>query len=183
MKYSLYSDTHIYGVDPIEMPGRWVNHMSEYIYLGDIYDYKNCPTTKLFYCKRDIEILSSYAGDKYVGGNHELKEVEKVRYIEDNILFTHGDYLLWGETKANKFRNKTPGASALKRKSLELLNELRPNNRLLTAGQKEIISQEAIKNNCHTIVIAHKHPSVIQMYKYNDIKIVVVPRGFTEVEL
>jgi len=187
--YFVYSDLHLFG--PHEVRDVILDMISkDCIYLGDIIDLKNCKKEFIQAAKDAIISLERQLERRYVHGNHELTPFQDI-YIADGVLFTHGDFQIWGQKRAQAFRSKKPGSGSVKRWLSKALNVGRE---ALTTGE---LKEKHIKSlmsfaksyNCHTIVIGHRHPKELIDNTYTNakngekIRIIVVPRGISTIRV
>ena len=114
-KYLIITDWHLGAPYELSSMLPWdrISSFNEnrVIFLGDIYDVKNCKKDDVDRIKglRDL-LLNNYI---VVSGNNELvhNHLYKKFCTKQGIhLIIHGDYPLWGHKKAIKNRNKKAGA-------------------------------------------------------------------------
>ena len=188
MKYKIFSDLHKYS--PIEIDYKdMFSPQDNYVYLGDNIDLANCSRSDINKAKNDIEILKKAYGPRFCSGNHCLSNIAEkfIGKAKDDslILFEHGDISLWGSKRSFKYRSKNPGAGWFKRTFLVRITHFL---RQFTVNRLNKKAKERIYNickvwHCDTYVCGHKHPKELMDIRYKDIRIIVVPRGVTEIDV
>lgn len=190
MKFIIHADYHIGAPNEIDSGPIFNDFDSEHkvILLGDIIDLANCKKSDVAYLYSQIVLLTKAFGDQYVYGNHSRMGLRNRNYYAQSetnkILFTHGDieanYDRWKE-----YRLKPHGASWFKRnivvpfiEKFESIHDRKLRDRFIRAAAKE-----AKDSGCNVYVCGHFHPKKIETIIYDDIRIIVVPRGRTELEL
>lgn len=192
MKFIIHADYHIgapngIAIKPI-LADIFVKDNSNTILLGDIVDLANCEKRNVDRLKLFLDWLVTSFKSRYVFGNHERMGLRNRNYYAQSetnkILFTHGDleanYDRWKE-----YRLKPHGASWFKRnivvpfiEKFESIHDRKLRDRFIRAAVKE-----AKDSGCNVYVAAHFHPKKIETIIYDNVKIIVVPRGRTELEL
>lgn len=145
--------------------------------LGDIKERKNCAAGDLFSINKDYALLKNLYGDRYIDGNHEVNGSNSSRYTiaEGHICMAHGDYILWGDKKANEFRNnKAGGDSGFIQKMLA-----KKHGSISNSEAKELANY-ARSLRCDVIVIGHVHPKVTFDQVVGGVRVICCPRGRTE---
>jgi len=178
-----YSDCHFFGVDPVEDPLEYGDHI---YYMGDIVDVKNSLKKNLFEAKELVAKIQKYAGDHYISGNHELMTFNMEHITADGIYLTHGDIFSYGWDGALEWRKKEAG----KGKCWRFVRGLQKNySRKEGVGTsvgstkfKQACVEKAKEFNCHTVIIGHRHPKRLLKEVYEGITIYVLPRGKTIIE-
>lgn len=179
--YNIYTDLHLFG--PYATKDK-IEKLRNTILLGDIIDAANAKTKEVPAAKAKIKELTDLFGLKYVYGNHELEGVRNNKYIENGVYFTHGDL----ESNYDKwfvYRFKKAGAGWLKRNIWSrLVNEFEDEIERNPRTTFLIEAARAAKiHGCHTYVCGHLHPKKLVDVTYNGIRIVVLPRGLTVINL
>lgn len=186
MKYRIFSDTHIgskYNDNPTLLDQIDESDPSDTILLGDIVDLACCPKEKVNDLRQyQLQLLNKF-NERYVSGNHCLL-ISNLKYIENGILFTHGD-LISNFDKWWPYRKKSPGAGKLKLLWVSLVDNMDwlKENMIPKESVFEKAADLAKNHDCNTIVMGHFHPSKVITRQYDDIKIIIVPKGLTEIEL
>lgn len=185
MKFKVHADTHIGS--PIEMLEAEVMNEPATVWtilLGDIIDMANCEKGAVLKYRQMMETLRLRHGARYLCGNHERKTLVNELYIHGKVLFAHGDIEADPE-RWYEYRGKPQGAGWFKRtfiipfiREAEQIIERKPKDEFLLRASKL-----AKEYNCETYVCGHFHPEkVIDMWAYG-VRIVILPRGVTEIEL
>jgi len=182
--YIIYADVHRYAKYESEL-----THEKGAIYLGDIYDLAGCKKREVNLVRSKIAYLKDLVGDRYPLGNHELKLSNiNDQYIANGILFTHGHLEFWGLEKSIKYMSKKPGKGAIGRAFSSFLDSVRVAKPFsMSEEQKNRCWDRCMSNNCHTMVLGHKHPAkleeVLHTVNGQTVRIIVLPRGRNVVEL
>lgn len=191
MKYTFFTDLH-YGT-PIEIRDDLVLQeiegdlfvpynreiVSNNVYLlGDIIDLKRVKNHRLNYWKEQHKILEKAFFNRYVSGNHELT-TKNIDLKLGTKLLTHGDFALWGESQAQNFRAKRAGQGyGLGSKIVQVFRS----GHVSKADAKKL----AIYARLHcadTIICGHIHPKTIFDDYVCGVRVIVLPRGKTVLEL
>lgn len=189
-KYTIFTDTHIGSkyCDDTLIIGDIVNSAADLntILLGDIIDLACCPKKNLNFLRRDYALLKKEYGERYISGNHERDWNDQLQFsvIRDGVYFCHGD-LLSNFEKWRAYRKKPQGAGFLKSiwvdfaEDFEWLKEKRnlPEAFITNAVQK------AAGARCHTVVCGHFHPKEKIELVVNGIRIIVLPKGKSVIEV
>lgn len=187
IEFWVYSDIHkdspiAMDINMMEKSGKGVIKS----YIGDNYDLKNCLKDRVQIVKDSITFIKNYF-HVFVTGNHELDHERSLAHVYKKVLFTHGDYVLWGEKKADEYRAKKPGASFFKRKFIiPLFQKYRALFKKVYKLDQEQIERsiQYMKSfNCKYIVMGHTHCSEVQYEHYGIYTIILVPRGKTILKL
>lgn len=153
--------------------------------LGDNFDYANMlveeiPRYKLFH-----KFILSLPGVFEIKGNHERETVLDECIVLGSILLKHFDFEFWGAEKAIAYRSKPMGASNFKRKFIIPMIESYEEDR--TPKLKKDFLKRAVQSakdkNCMTIIGGHKHPVETIDIVHDGIRIVVLKRGFNEIDV
>jgi len=184
--YFIYSDLHI--GHPYEIITEFI-FTKNTVFLGDNFDIKNALKSEVSKTieKRNNTIKKiKEVGGIYVAGNHSLKNLEDCVTLRNKILFLHGDIIGYGEERAKKFRSKgNPGKSWLYRLWLDIImNKLGINSTPWIRNKwiKKAVEMAKVYK-CNTVCMGHFHPKKLFDKKINKIRIVVLPRGKTEIKL
>lgn len=178
--YSLITDLHLFGPyarkDSIEKT-------KNTILIGDIVEGANCKKKDIPLVEKTIKELTEKFGEKYIYGNHEREGIKNNHYIENGIYFTHGD-LESNYDKWMEYRFKPKGAGWFKRNIWsKIVNEFDELDREPKTDFLIAASNVAKKNGCKTYVAGHFHPKKLIDVTYNGVRIVIVPRGLTVINL
>jgi len=184
MKYKIYADCHLGS--PIEIkPDGLFDPSGNTILLGDIVDLANCENKMVEYYNNLRHQFIRIHKDNYIDGNHErIYSFTNNFVIKNNIIFAHGD-LEANFEKWVKYRQKSHGAGWFKRKFIipfireaeEIINRKPKEEFLLGAWNLAKLSK------CTTYVCGHFHPKEKIDIFYRGVRIIIVPRGMTELEL
>jgi len=173
---NVYNDIHLFGVH--ELDHIKITFEDNDFHIGDNIDMKGVDKRKV----EDAENMMNYFKRKskhYCSGNHELdtdKDTISERYKD--VLFTHGDYLAWGDEKADAWREKTPGRGWKMRLGLRFIYPFRRFKKLkVSHAFKERCASKARDNRCHTVIMGHRHPTKVVETDHMGIKILILPRG------
>ena len=179
-KFVFFADIHKYGCYAIDCELEY--HKDSY-YLGDNIDLACCAHEDVFRAQEELAEIKEKFGDRYISGNHELEPGNHVKV--GNVLLTHGDYVLWPKAQADAYRARKPGIGPLARflvwLSVGKLLALR-DWKISRLGRHRCFKL-AKEYGCDTIVIGHWHPLTIKDFTFKGIRIIVLPRGRTELEL
>lgn len=148
-------------------------------YLGDNIDLKRCtPKDYPYYLTAITHIRRNFI-DRFVSGNHELTTNAIYKVIDNHILITHGDFAMWGEEKSFAFRRMKPAQGyGLISRVVELFRSGRVSNK-----DELRLSEFASSHNCDTLVCGHVHVKERFDEKVFGVRVIVLPRGLSEVEI
>ena len=192
-KYYIVADTHIGGPHPktvsaLEIMELRDKHGDHAILVGDILDGSNCKKSRWESYSTIYDTLKLMYKDDYVIGNHcfcfPQSWPDKYYVIKNGIFFTHPLYK-YSDDQLNKWRKKRGRSSmyrfliGLKHKTVPLLG--RESKLGKDSLSRALLDLEA--NNCHTFVCGHYHVSEVVDYTAEGKRIVILPRGLTEIEL
>lgn len=183
MKYKIYADIHLGSPIEIKPDGLFNPHQQTKL-IGDIVDLASCEKKMVGYYQELWLNLKTIHGKNFIDGNHDRNSVVDELIIENGIVFAHGD-LQANPERWTEYRAKSHGAGWFKRtfvvpfiREAEEIIDRKPKKEFL-----ERASALAIKNNCHTYIAGHFHPKQVVETKYNNIRIIIVPRGLTEIDI
>lgn len=179
--WTIYSDCHI-GVPPqrcadlVNITHETVEKINAYS-LGDNFELKNCENKDL------SRLLTAYENHKlkfmgrFVSGNHCCAGYSNdYNLIVGDVLLTHGDLPLWGNSKAFDFRNKKRGGG------FGWINKIALNNNgSISKSESKELAAYAKKNSCKVIIIGHVHPAKVFDQMVDGVRVICVPRGMTQV--
>ena len=159
------------------------NHQT--IYIGDIVDLKSCRKENLQEARLTIKKIKEECFGNYVSGNHELDlDKDSFYLVKGDTLFTHGDFIFWGENMALKWRSQSPGLTKFSFFWVWLFNSIikwRPY--FLTNKIKDKIVEAANYYDCEKVIMGHRHPFNKIDTTYKGIRIIVLPRGKNIVDI
>lgn len=178
--FKLFTDIHEYGC--YEIPCQWDFGPNCY-YLGDNVDLACCRPEDIESARTKLKAYKHAFQGRYVGGNHELEEVTHLKV--GDVLMTHGDYIFWPKIQADAYRKRKAGMNPLMRFAVKILvgQILAKRDWEINRLMKHRCLKLAKKYGCTTIVCGHWHPRTLQDFRYHGIRIVVLPRGMTEILL
>ena len=184
-KYKIFADTHIFS--PIEiMREETLAEPADRntVFLGDIIDAANCKKSEVGFADDLMNVLMKRHRKNYISGNHSRLGMSGSIMTQDGVVFTHGD-LQANYKKWSKYRSEPWGAGEFKRRFIipfireaELIINRKPSEDFLKAA-----SDVARMFCCHTYVCGHFHHKELINISYNGIRIVIVPRGITNIDL
>ncbi len=156
------------------------------VLLGDNFEIKNSKKGKLknlIALRENIRKKCLKKGGIYLSGNHSV-QMRDLYYKRGKVLFTHGDFVHYGKEKAIQVRNKKKGKSNLYWSMLKFIRkfyESRVNP--LKIKYLQAAYTLAKKKNAKVVVMGHFHPRSVIDVDYNGIRMIIVPRGKTELNL
>lgn len=184
MIYTFYADCHI-GMWNAKCKKELPNLTREKVlatnayYLGDNYDLHYCKESDLSELSQKLLASKVVFKGRYVSGNHCCQGVSSDYYIFLNdIVFMHGDIAEWGEKRAFEFRNKPIAVKSSIWKKLSYFF-----NGKVSQEQINGMVDIAKRNNCKVVVAGHAHPSKVFDKMIDGVRIIVVKRGKTEIEI
>ena len=182
MKYTVASDIHFFGADPLEN----ITLPSEAILTGDIVDLKNCHYKDLQSATNYYRKLKEIYGERYLNGNHECQKDADKPYIINGIGFIHGDSIAYGYVESQNVRSKKIGAGIIERWFKKKFSQ----GRRLTDFTESDLNKYVVElrrffyaYKVHTLVMGHIHPNKLIDAKLPFGRVIVVPRGITEIEI
>lgn len=181
----IYTDLHIYGIRPY-VPAT-LKYDDDCYYIGDNVDLSNCPKKLIPQAEALDKEMRERSPGRYVSGNHERDTKGPFHIVVNNdVLLTHGDIPLWGLEKAMEYRSKKKGKSKWKRFLKNLIwKKAKPNGKPTKLSKKQIERCVALANDfkCKTIIMGHRHPGVTYDKVHEGIRVIVLTRGYNELEL
>ena len=181
MKYIVASDIHYFGADPLD-----IVLPKEAILTGDIVDLKNCHYKELQSATNAYRKLKEIYGERYLNGNHEAQSDIEKPYIENGIAFFHGDSICYGMEESILQRSKKHGAGVIERWFKKKFSQGRKLNDFTENDLSKYVlglRRAFFGYQVHTIVIGHIHPNKLIDAKLPFGRVIVVPRGITEIEI
>ena len=184
MKLKIYSDIHLGAPHSLKTDVLSKADDTNTFFLGDIFDLKNTKKGMVEYYKLQMERLKNKAGVRFIIGNHEIHKPESYFLKLGSILFTHGHILKYPPEKVKKYENMKAGRSNMSYFFYSLRHwvyglrgvDYEPSKKL-----KEACFKACMDYGCDTIIFGHTHRRCD--IKYKSIRIVNVPRGYSEVEV
>jgi len=189
------NDIHVFGPHEIVGPNDLALNYQNYL-LGDIVDFANVEKDRIKEAQTMFAYLVNLYDGAYIMGNHELwkdKELDGVPtpdyiVIHDSnnpTLLCHGHVPIWGKKKVEKWMDKEIGAGKLRRFFSCLFNKYRDEYGGFDLSEDEVenIYHYTVKHGCRTIVLGHMHPKETIHFRVKGINVVVLKRGFNEVEI
>lgn len=154
--------------------------------LGDNFDFANMLEEEIEAHMRFFKHCLMKRGFLHLNGNHErISRSNDVILPCENVVMAHGDFEFWGDEKALAYRSKQKGASNFKRKFIIPMIESYEEDR--TPKLKKDFLKRAVllakSKGCHTYICGHKHPTETIDIVHDGIRIVVLKRGFSEVNI
>lgn len=184
MKLSLIADTHLFAPNEMKVDFNGENQ-NEYL-LGDIVDLANCKKKEVDKAYLEYKKLKDIYGRRFLCGNHErISVTNDLISPKDGVILAHGDFESWGHEKAFEYRSKPHGAGAFKRKFVVGMVEAFEKSVGRDLDQKFIEAAVKLAKDygCHTYIAGHLHPKEMIDIIADGIRIIIVPRGKTEVEI
>lgn len=161
-----------------------ITNVSESIFIGDVVDLANVKKKEH---KQAMKVYDHLKSDSkgWIDGNHErLSTTDEVIQI-DNIMLVHGDFAEWGDKRAIKYRSKKHTAGWFKRnlwvralKNFEKLVKHKPKQKMID----RLVSQAKFRY-CTTIICGHRHPRTTYDKMHDGVRVVVLKRGLSVVEV
>jgi len=186
MKLNIVTDYHLGASNALGSLKDFLDELKKYISLysiGDNFDFANMKKKHIEGYKIHYETLKKVF--VHIDGNHERVSKTNDTIKINGVLLAHGDFEFWGEEKAVAYRSEPQGAGLFKRAII--VNAIESFERFRTAKIEEDFLNRASTlaklNGCHTYICGHKHPDKRIETKYNGIRIIVLERGFSEVEV
>eukprot|EP00027_Filamoeba_sp_ATCC50430_P003160 CAMPEP_0168556808 /NCGR_PEP_ID=MMETSP0413-20121227/9082_1 /TAXON_ID=136452 /ORGANISM="Filamoeba nolandi, Strain NC-AS-23-1" /LENGTH=172 /DNA_ID=CAMNT_0008587783 /DNA_START=44 /DNA_END=562 /DNA_ORIENTATION=- len=158
------------------------------IYLGDNIDMANCLKSEIEKAQKEHDDLKSVYQERMVTGNHSRTLPIGEYYIVNGefgrVFCTHGDREA-NEEYWKAYRSKPKGAGFLKRTfwvpALEIFEDIY--DRSIHTEIFDRMASVAKSNNCTAYICGHFHPKEVIDVMHNDVRILVLPRGRTELDL
>lgn len=155
------------------------------VYLGgDNFDFANMLVEDIPRYKEFHKYILSLKDVFELKGNHERMTIVDEFIIIGKVILKHFDFEFWGAEKAIAYRSKPMGASAFKRKLVTKMDDWAQDR---TVKLKKDFLKRAVESakekDCTTIIGGHKHPPETIDVVHDGIRIIVLKRGFSEVEV
>ena len=190
MKLHFVTDYHLgapNALGTVEEFAQEVRRRQPLYSLGDNFDFANMKKSEIEKYRKHYDLFAHMFTSEvtHIDGNHERISKTNNLIIVDNVLMAHGDFEFWGEEKAVEYRSKPQGAGLFKRALI--VNAIESFERFRTAKIDEDFLNRASTlaklNGCHTYICGHKHPDKRIETTYNGVRIIVLERGFCEVDV
>jgi len=161
-------------------------------YLGDNVDRTRAKKKRLPACDRAIDIIRRADGPYRVRvwGNHELLGAEgplsiAIEVNGKRIILDHSDRWFWGHGRALEYRHKKPGSGWFMRniwsRGIEELREVFPG-----VPDQEFIDAVVDYSKywqAQMFIGGHKHPREMFDEEHDGVRVIVVKRGVTVLNL
>lgn len=184
VEYIIYADLHLGS--PYEIMEEIIPSKNT-VLLGDNFEMKNI-------LKREFERIKNLRentmkkiqgiGGVFLDGNHELKNLNKENSFvkRGKVIFIHGDIIEWKTKTVNRKRN---GKIVPKFfwYVIKYYKKLLNFESQVTEKHLERARVFAKKNGGNIIVMGHFHPKNLVDKVWNGVRIIVVPRGKTILNL
>lgn len=193
-RFKIATDLHIFGPHQFVKPKDLAVDYQTYL-LGDIVDMANVKKEDIDKARSMIKHLVTIYNGRYIMGNHELYMLDMMNSVPtpdhiivqrpgNNIMLCHGHIPLWGKERSYKWMDKKAGAGFLRRSVSWGINKYRD----VFGGHvsdKDLrkLHDYAVDNGCRTIITGHKHPKSTEIYTHRNVKIIVLRRGFHNLEV
>lgn len=188
-KLFFYADVHLFS--PIASHSKndilSLEPKKNLFFMGDIVDRANCEKSKTAEATETMKYLESKHGSHFIFGNHERNSINGNQYYLHEAesgaraIFAHGD-LEANFEKWTEYRDKKIGAGFLKRKFLvpfireaEEIIDRKPKKEFL-----ENVKALCAKNWASIYICGHFHVKEIMEFDHEGIRIVMLPRGKSE---
>jgi len=187
MRLELIADLHLFSENEISCSLTPRNH-NQYL-LGDIVDMANVSAKDLETAKAVLYKLMADFGPNFIPGNHErLTAINETRIIQTEngkIILAHGDFESWGEDKAMAYRRRPWGAKWFKRNILvRAIDDYEHHfKRNFSIDFRNRAGALALRNGCGTYICGHLHPKEMIDIVHNGIRLIVLKRGKTVLDL
>lgn len=192
----VWTDVHLFAPNQLMTPKEFVQVMNFNPYehgstllIGDIWDRVYCPKKQLPELEEQYAMFKKTLGPYMVSGNHSLvSPIGEFIKINDTV-FTHGD-LESSPERWTKYREKEHGLPggpwgffkknvwSIAKEKFEEMRESSIDNEFL-----ERCYQLCLKVGASHYVCGHKHPKKRVETTYKGVKITVLPRGRSEVQV
>lgn len=186
--YNFLFDLHSFSTNAISTNGVTVYLNDPYtICGGDNFDIVNCKKSDVKKVQGYIDAWKEAMGDRYIFGNHEAQRdndrMYKIRGTRVGVM--HGDLIMWGKKKSEKYRRKDHGAGFLKRGLWVNALEAFENgyNRKVNDEDLERFYEQCILHDVDRIIIGHMHPEKQIDIIYKGKHLTICKRGLTVIEL
>jgi predicted phosphodiesterase len=185
MKIKIITDLHVYGPHELDNARELIKQSFDFA-LGDIFDIKNCP--KKLYGEAFIAEKKFYGKNfsNCVEGNHDKYYCRPYLTMREYpIMLTHGHLFLYDEARLKEIteeKYKYNGIGVLRYNAVKLFHKLYSYGNLSNADMKKAAAFARAKN-CTTIIFGHVHPEKVIDKIVDGVRIICLPRGYSEVEI
>lgn len=181
-KFTIVTDVHRGALQKIEFPYSDLIKYDNPILLGDNFDIKRALKKDIVALQKMIDLIKSL-NIPYVCSNHEGEQGLPQIHIDckTSTLFTHGHLC---KSNADKYikdcKTKWEGSSYLMHVITGLSSKM---IHIIPFGKEDAIraSNLAKMHDCKNIVMGHYHCQYDE--NVNGVRVIVCPRGVTEIEL
>lgn len=182
MRIRVVADAHLFAPNELKIKFN-PEDKNEYL-IGDNIDLANCSNKDVAIATDTYNQLKISYGKRMIDGNHcRISLTNDLIFPKAGVIMAHGDFESWGPEKATEYRSKPHGAGLFKRKLLVRAIEAYEKSVGRTLDQQFI--ENAVKlaksHGCHTYVAGHLHPKEMIDIVADGIRIIIVPRGKTEI--
>ena len=181
MKLRIYTDTHLYS--PI-YDGTKITNVSDSYFIGDNVDLVNVRKKDYQNALKTNQYFMDNAKG-YIPGNHEAISLVNQIIKIGNVMLVHGDAEAWSKKRAINYRSKKHCAGWLKRniwvralKNFEKIGKHKPSKKMID----NLVSHARLRD-CTTIIAGHKHPRETYDKLHDGVRVIVLKRGLTEIEV
>jgi predicted phosphodiesterase len=185
MLLRIYSDLHLGS--PIEIKRKKLLEefpRNNVLLLGDIVDLANCKKSETALYFKMLQDLTDEHRGNYIYGNHERMVPTDMYILGETFIAVHGD-LQANPVKWKKYRSEPWGAGFFKRKFIipfiheaeEIIDRKPKADFLERAWEVARYHQKQI------FICGHFHPDKTIDMMYKGIRIIIVPRGYTELDI
>lgn len=181
--FRIYADFHRYGADPLPVPFPNCNPDLCEVILGDYIDFRNARKEDEEEMVRLYNMTKAHFGPRYLSGNHCCFGDRDVPLQIKNILFMHGDSLVYGRAKSEERRSEEPFATPFKRFWKKWASKIGSKLPTIVRIKPDEIAHLRMEYHFDTIVMGHIHPRKMKDVRINGVRVLVLPRGVTEIEL
>lgn len=178
--YTFYCDTHIGSVSSLDViPKTEKEILTQNAYDGgDSFEIKHVEKANCANIKNRWETHKKLFAGRYVTGNHSLEREPFNIVIDNKILLTHGDRVLWSIKKSDDFRDgKACQGSGILQKIWFYRNGSINNSEAKQLATYAKASGQKITVSCH-VHVKSKFDKVV-----DGIRVINLPRGKNVLEL
>jgi predicted phosphodiesterase len=179
VKITIVTDLHV-GNKKAEMPlpaKELLLNPSTYL-TGDIIDLARCEKNELDkYMKLATELHEGTCKGRYLSGNHEGWHIPTNDIIIGNVLLTHGD-LAVDSAKWSDYRNKELGRGS---GFFQWVIDKRYGH--ISKDEARLLAEYSKSRHCNVCISGHVHPKKIFDEMVDGVRVIVLPRGVTTLEV
>ena len=192
MKVGFYCDLHVGS--PIEIKNIQDPRLAKIpVYsLGDNFDLANCKFEDVNVLRKARDLWHLYFKDGcWIYGNHDVADLDNehilIKTETGTWVVVHGDFESRGKDWAVKYRSRQAGASGFKRKFMipfiDFLGEAMDRKMSKKKLDRCLVTIHEKHPTAKGLILAHRHPEKMQRYFHKGKEIIVLPMGYTEVDL